>query len=165
MEFFFTRLKSFLKVTSIHNPGNLLQNTEKKLAYPECCKQAQNIGKPLKNLDIYSPLLHSKTNWTPCRDTSHLRAEHLLHFTLYNSTVYISQNPSYHEPWAHKFAIRRANIFLFRTQLLYNMGHMDMGLSPEDGASIPQSLTDGFGLFVGHMTALHLPPSPALHYF
>ena len=45
------------------------------------------------------------------------------------------------------------------------MGHMDMGLSPEDGASIPQSLTDGFGLFVGHMTALHLPPFPALLYF
>ena len=41
---------------------------------------------------------------------------------------------------------------------------MDMGLSPEDGASIPQSLTDGFELFVGHNTALHLPPSPALLY-
>ena len=82
MEFFFTRLKSFLKVTSIHNPGNLLQNTEKKLAYPECCKQAKNIGNPSKILkNIHSPLLHTKTNWTPCRDTSHLRAEHLLLFT------------------------------------------------------------------------------------
>ena len=87
------------------------------------------LGNPSKILkNIHSPLLHTKTNWTPCRDTSHLRAEHLLLFTPYSSTVYISQNPSYHEPWAHKFAIRRANIFLFRTQLLYNMGHMDMGL-------------------------------------
>ena len=102
----------------------------KKLAYHECCKQAKNIGKSLRNLDIYSPLLHTKTNWTTCRDTSHLRAEHLLLFTPYSSTVYISQNPSYHEPWAHKFAIRRANIFLFRTQLFYNVGHMDMGLRP-----------------------------------
>ena len=66
---------------------------KKLLAYPECCKQTKNIRKPLKNLYNYSPLLHTKTNWTPCRDTSHLRAEHLLLFTPYSSTVYISQNP------------------------------------------------------------------------
>ena len=104
-DFYFTRLKSFLKLTSIHNPGYLLQITEeKKLAYPECCKQAKNIGKPLKNLDIYSPQFHTKTNWTTCRDTSHLRAEHLLLFTPYSSTVYINQiHPYYftHESRAH----------------------------------------------------------------
>ena len=141
---------------------------KKKLAYPECCKQAKNIGKPLKNLDIYSPQFHTKTNWTTCRDTSHLRAEHLLLFTPYSSTVYINQiHPYYftHESRAH---------FLQYLEPLYSY------LIPyypiiwviwiwvwgsEDGASIPESLPDGSWWFAGHSTILDLSPSPADLYF
>ena len=67
MEFYFTRLKSFLKVTSIHNPGYLLQNTEKKIS----------ISWMLQTIQKYweTPKKSSKIFIAPCfipRQTGHL---------------------------------------------------------------------------------------------
>ena len=166
MEFYFTRLKSFLKVTSIHNPGYLLQNTEKKISISWMLQTSQKYWE--------TPQKSSKIFIAPCfipRQTGHLVEilriwEPSIYYFLLRTVVQFTFHKIHpttrHERINLPYVGRIYSYFVHNYSTIWVVWIWVWG--PEDGASIPQSLTDGFELFVVHNTALHLPPSPALLY-